>query len=200
MSGAAAIPEAWKEWLLQNRDRGCDPEVLMQRALDQGFPREAIAAVLQSSSHLPIATGAPTPDWLAWFESPLTRPKHRPRAWRLDTSLAQVYELPALLSHEECEAVIESINASLQPSTVTRGTSDYRTSRTAICVRTIRSLLPVSISGLRRCLVLIRACPSPFRGSAMTQASTSKNTQIGFLLARRNTQPTPTVVGNAPGR
>ena len=45
MSGAAAIPDAWKEWLLQNRDRGCDPEGLMQRALDQGFAREAIAAV-----------------------------------------------------------------------------------------------------------------------------------------------------------
>ena len=35
MSGAATIPDAWKEWLLQNRDRGCDPEGLMQRALDR---------------------------------------------------------------------------------------------------------------------------------------------------------------------
>ena len=48
----------------------------------------------------------------------------------MDTSLAQVYELPGLLSHEECEQVIDAINASLQPSTVTRGSSDYRTSRT----------------------------------------------------------------------
>ena len=129
MSGAAAIPDDWKEWLLQNRDQGCDPEVLMQRALEQGFARDEIAAVLQSTSQQPTST-APMPDWLAWYEAPLTRPEHRPRAWRLDTSLAQVYELPALLSHEECEAVIEAINASLQPSTVTRGTSDYRTSRT----------------------------------------------------------------------
>ena len=104
MSGAAAIPDAWKEWLLQNRDRGCDSEGLIQRALDQGFSREAIAAVLQSSN----------PDWLAWFESPLTRKEHRPRAWRLDTSLAQLYELPALLSHEECGQVIDAINASQQ--------------------------------------------------------------------------------------
>ena len=118
MDGAAVIPDAWKEWLLQNRDRGCDPEGLMQRALDQGFAREAITAVLESSNQESMATLAPTADWLAWFESPLTRPDHRPRAWRLDTSLAQLYELPALLSHEECEAVIEAINASLQPSTV----------------------------------------------------------------------------------
>ena len=130
MSKAAAIPDAWKEWLLQNRDRGCDPEGLMQRALDQGFAQEAIAAVLDSSSRGLTTTDSPSPDWLAWFEAPLTRQEHRPRAWRLDTSLAQVYELPALLSHEECEQVIEAINASLQPSTVTRGTSDYRTSRT----------------------------------------------------------------------
>ena len=120
MSGAAAIPDAWKEWLLKNRDRGCDPEGLMQLALDQGFERDAVAAVLKSS----------TPDWLAWFEAPLTRQEHRPRAWRLDTSLAKVYELPGLLSHEECEQVIGAINASLQPSRVTRGNSDYRTSRT----------------------------------------------------------------------
>ncbi|WP_392345403.1 hypothetical protein [Parasynechococcus sp.] len=120
MSGAAATPDAWKEWLLQNRDRGCDPEELMQPALDQGFARDAIAAVLQSSM----------PDWFAWFEASLTRQECRPRAWRLDTSLAQVYELPGLLSHEECEQVIDAINASLQPSTVTRVSSDYRTSRT----------------------------------------------------------------------
>ena len=103
MSGAAAIPDAWKEWLLRNRDRGCDPEGLMQRALDQGFAQEAIAAVLDSSSLGLTTTNPPSPDWLAWFEAPLTRPEHRPRAWRLDTSLAQVYELPGLLSHEECE-------------------------------------------------------------------------------------------------
>ena len=67
MSGAAAIPDAWKEWLLRNRDRGCDPEVLKQRALDQGFAREAIAAVLDSSSRGLTATDPPSPDWLAWF-------------------------------------------------------------------------------------------------------------------------------------
>ena len=73
------------------------------------------------------------PTSLQWFEAPLTRPEHRPRAWRLETSLAQVYELPALLSHEECQQVIDAINASLTPSKVTRGVSydRRRTSRTA---------------------------------------------------------------------
>ena len=92
MSGAAAIPDVWKEWLLRNRDCGCDLEELMQRALAQGFAREAIAAVLDSSSLGLTATDSPSPDWLAWFEAPLTRQEHRPRAWRLDTALAQVYD------------------------------------------------------------------------------------------------------------
>ena len=124
------ISAEWKEWLLQNRDRGCDPEALMQRALDQGFARDAIAAVLESMSPGPAITGAPAPDWLAWFEAPLTRQEHQPRAWRLDTPLAQVYELPGLLNRDQCDEVIEAINRSLKPSTVTRGSSDYRTSRT----------------------------------------------------------------------
>ena len=85
MSGAVAIPDAWKEWLLRNRDRGCDLEGLMQRALAQGFAREAIAALLDSSSRGLTATDSPSPNRLGWFEAPLTRQEHRPRAWRLDT-------------------------------------------------------------------------------------------------------------------
>ena len=81
-----------------------------------------------------FAASPDCPSSLQWFEAPLTRPEQRPRAWRLDTSLAQVYELPALLSREECEQVIDAINASLQPSMVTRGLSSdrRRTSRTGM--------------------------------------------------------------------
>ena len=131
MAKAAAIPPSWQDWLLHNRDRGCDREGLIDRALEQGFTREAIETVLDGpATQSAVAPPPSTADWLAWFDAPLTRPQHQPRAWRLDTPLAQVYELPGLLSHDECEAVIEAINASMQPSTVTRGTSDYRTSRT----------------------------------------------------------------------
>ena len=44
--------------------------------------------------------------------------------------LAQVYEIPNLLTQEECEILMSVIDTSLQPSTVTRGPADYRTSRT----------------------------------------------------------------------
>ena len=138
MTKTAAIPETWKEWLLHNRDRGCARDGLIERAVAQGFDRGAIEAVLDEGTA--VDTEAPQlPDpkpsvqpvnWLRWFEAPLTRPDHQPRAWRLDTPLAQVYELPGLLQRDECDEVMEAINGSLQPSTVTRGASDYRTSRT----------------------------------------------------------------------
>ena len=85
----------------------------------------------RNPSAFAASQGCPTS--FQWFEAPLTRQEQQPRAWRLDTSLAQVYELPALLSQEECEQVIDAINASLQPSTVTRGLSSdrRRTSRTS---------------------------------------------------------------------
>ena len=131
MSSAKVIPQSWREWLLHNRDRGCAREQLIERALAQGFSRAAIEEILNA----PADTAEQklteiTVDWLAWYKALLTRPDHRPRAWRLDTSLAQIYEIPNLLSRSECDCVIDAINGALQPSTVTRGRSDYRTSRT----------------------------------------------------------------------
>ena len=45
-------------------------------------------------------------------------------------TLVQVNELQGLLGRDECVDLIAAINESLQHSTVTRGISDYRTSRT----------------------------------------------------------------------
>ena len=124
MGHVAAIPEEWRVWLQKNSARGCNREELIKRALAKGYSRLAIETVLDEALNtIPI-------NWLSWFEAPLTRADHHPRAWRLDTPLAQVYELPGLLGRDECEEVIAAINESLQPSTVTRGSSDYRTSRT----------------------------------------------------------------------
>jgi len=142
----SSIPATWQQWLLHNRERGCEREGMIVRAEQEGgFSRAAIEAVLDLPATELLRPGvasavslqaqqlqprAGTPGWLQWFEAPLTRPEHRPRAWRLDTPLAQVYELPDLLSRLECEALIEAIDRQLVPSTVTRGDSSYRTSRT----------------------------------------------------------------------
>lgn len=61
---------------------------------------------------------------------PLVDPNHQPRAWRLDTDLAQIYEVPDLLSSDDCKQLIEAIDQGLVASTVTRGPSAWRTSRT----------------------------------------------------------------------
>lgn len=140
MKDIASIPETWRAWLRLNQERGCDREGMLERAMAQGFERAALESVLDASSPAlpeqqlqPQAPAAAAPDRLSplqWFQAALTRPEHQPRAWKLDTPLAQVYEIPDLLSREECRLVIEAINQGLQPSTVTRGDSDYRTSRT----------------------------------------------------------------------
>lgn len=119
----AVIPEPWRQWLRLNQEQGCDPVALAQRASAEGLPVEAVARLLREG-----AGGAEL--WQQLAAAPLTRPEHRPRAWRLDTPLAQLYELPDLLSEEECRELILLIDGSLQPSTVTHGPDDYRRSRT----------------------------------------------------------------------
>jgi prolyl 4-hydroxylase len=146
---AHSIPADWREWLLLNRERGCAHEGMIERSEKRGFSRHAIEAVLGLSSEeaadlrlqLPpdALTSEPavastsesrTSNWLQWFEAPLTRADHKPRAWRLDTPLAQVYELPSFLTQEECAELRGAIDQKLVPSTVTRGDKSYRTSRT----------------------------------------------------------------------
>ena len=155
LKNIASIPETWRDWLILNRERGCDREGMIQRAVAQGFARDALEAVLDSALTVSVSSSvakpgsegpnpkkggmasvveaqqsADRPSMLQWFEAPLTFPQQQPRAWKLDTPLAQIYEIPDLLSREECQQVIEAIDQGLQPSTVTRGSSDYRTSRT----------------------------------------------------------------------
>ncbi|MEB3354623.1 MAG: 2OG-Fe(II) oxygenase [Cyanobacteriota bacterium] len=144
-----SVSADWREWLLLNRDRGCAYEGMIERSEKRGFSRLATEAVLGLSPEeaadlrlplppstvsvrpvIPSAPDSSAPNWLRWFEAPLTRPDHKPRAWRLDTSLAQVYELPAFLTPEECEELRGAIDQKLIPSTVTRGDKSYRTSRT----------------------------------------------------------------------
>ena len=144
---AETIPVDWRQWLLFNRERGCTREGMIEQAVCRGFSVQAIEAVLALPAEASGADMAPPqasadalppqeaslsggPGWLQWFEAPLTRPEHRPRAWRLDTPLAQVYEIPAFLSPQECLDLMAAIDQKLVPSTVTHGDSSYRTSRT----------------------------------------------------------------------
>jgi len=139
---AQALPDDWREWLRSNRERGCALDELFHRAAEEGFRLDEISAELggyrppQSEGTESKSTEAANEGerrlepWFSLYHAPLTSREQKPRAWRLDTDKAQIYEIPDLLTREECEALIEVIDSSLQPSTVTRGPADYRTSRT----------------------------------------------------------------------
>jgi prolyl 4-hydroxylase len=136
---ARPLPSDWRRWLLENRQRGCALGPLYDSARRQGFDPAAISEALGGyrPDDAPAPGPAAPPDrhdpslfWRAMAAAPLTDPAHRPRAWRLDTPLAQLYEIPALLSAADCRTLMRLIDGSLIPSTVTRGPSDYRTSRT----------------------------------------------------------------------
>lgn len=69
-------------------------------------------------------------DYRDWFNVLLTDPRQQPRAWKLDTPFAQIYEIPDFLTEDLCNLVIDNIDRLLVPSEVTYGDSSYRTSRT----------------------------------------------------------------------
>lgn len=137
------LSDSWRAWLRLNFGRDCAVDDLFQRAAKQGFDHDEISRELggfkpvesvvvtnePAASSLGNTAGGEEP-WLSLYHAPLTKVENRPRAWRLDTDLAQIYEIPGLLADEECDAMIKLINGSLRRSTTTRGPKDYRTSRT----------------------------------------------------------------------
>ena len=115
MTSTSVIPEAWRQWLIHNRDRGCARQEIVERAVAQGYSLVAINAVLETPAHhgaaLISSDGLKPPAWSQWFNAPITDPQYQPRAVRVETPLAQLYELPSLLSFQECQELIEAINS-----------------------------------------------------------------------------------------
>jgi len=133
------VTDDWREWLIHNFSRKCKPEYLFKRALQEGFEPKEISALLNgympnqekaarsSKADYPILSA---PTFLDWHQARLTLSSTVPRSWKVDTDLAQIYEIPDFLDPEECDQLISCIESGLQPSTVTRGPADYRTSYT----------------------------------------------------------------------
>ncbi len=157
----AELPPAWRDWLLTNLSRGCDPVALVTRALAQGLNADAVNRLLQDAQR---GDGAPGVSFRHLHEAPLTRAEHQPRAWCLDTPLAQVYEIPDLLSAQECDALIDLIDSSLQPSTVTVGPHGYRTSRTCHLRDLDAPLIGVHEACLAALIGVDPTCSEPLQG------------------------------------
>lgn len=62
------------------------------------------------------------------FDAPITNRAFRPRAWKVDTDLIQLYEIPNFLSKKECQDLINTIDKNLYPSGTTNGDDHFRTS------------------------------------------------------------------------
>lgn len=70
-------------------------------------------------------------EFLVWASCKITIPGAVPNAWKLDTPLVQIYEVPEFLTPAECDRTISIINSNLTQSGVSGGSpSTYRTSRT----------------------------------------------------------------------
>lgn len=171
------LSDDWRDWLRLNFERGCAADDLFHRAARRDFdpdeisrelggfkPAEVAAATLEpgptsSGADRTAEAGADAKEpWFSLYHAPLTDPRNSPRAWRLDTNLAQIYEIPGLLSDAECDAMIEVIDGSLRRSTTTRGPADYRTSRTC----GLRRAAPETIVDIDQRLASLIGCDVAF--------------------------------------
>ena len=57
--------------------------------------------------------------------------EHPHRGWRIDTDLLVMYEIPNLLSSDECEACVAAIESEHEPSGTIGDNENYRTSATS---------------------------------------------------------------------
>ena len=76
----------------------------------------------------------------------------------------QLYEIPQLASAEECRTLIGLIESSLQPSTVTHGPQDYRTSRTCHLADSKAALSQILDERFARLLGVDSALAEPIQG------------------------------------
>ena len=108
MTSTHAIPEVWRQWLIHNRDRGCARQEIVERAAAKGFPLAAINAVLdtpsQQRAEQVLSDGLNPSAWSQLFNAPIMDQQHQPRAFRVATPHAQLYELVSLFSPQECKS------------------------------------------------------------------------------------------------
>lgn len=131
------IPEQWKEYLHKGKEDQVDLKQLFETAVEIGKlnPSSVVLELggfqQKQLNHDKIQIHRKDV-WKAWSNAPLINPEYKPRAWKLDTNLAQIYEIPKFLSSKECQEIIHSINQNLLPSSVSDEDNPayYRNSRT----------------------------------------------------------------------
>jgi prolyl 4-hydroxylase len=141
------VNNGWKEWVRLQLDQGKNHEELFQRlAITEGLDLDQVSMALggyrartlccsemdnnndTNNNNVVSQRRLPRP--------PFTKREFLPRAWKVDTELVELYEIPNFLTVDECQEVIRRIddasvnNKSLERSTVSYGEANSRTSRT----------------------------------------------------------------------
>ena len=119
-----SINNGWKEYLKVRLDQGATKEELFlecaQQQLDLDEVSEALGGYRGRSMEV-----------LKLARPEFTKRTFQPRAWKLDTELLEIYEIPNFLTSLECEESIHIIdNGVLNRSVVTFGPAESRTSKT----------------------------------------------------------------------
>ena len=128
------LSDSWRQWLDYNINHGADKEKLLEQSVAHGYDKNEILSILTRKVIKPrmgISEEQTGLNFVQWARPNFISPNQQPRAWKIDTDIVQMYEIPNFLSESECRLIINEINMSLSRSTVTGGgQSEYRTSRT----------------------------------------------------------------------
>jgi prolyl 4-hydroxylase len=133
------VNNGWKEWIRLQLDQGRSThEELFQRlAITEGLDLDQVSMALggyRARNHVAVAAAAavvvPGEIHHHHRRPPFTKRGFLPRAWKLDTELVELYEIPNFLTLDECREVIQRIEAKSERSVVSHGAANSRTSRT----------------------------------------------------------------------
>ena len=137
------ISADWQQWIQTNLQRGCDKDVIARILFDNGFDPVAIITAMRyvpQSAELVAAMNARLGSVVS-HDDAAARAAWRtiddvklPRARRVVNDKAHFYLLDDFLTAEECERLIELIEAQHQPSTTTQPDDPdryFRTSKTS---------------------------------------------------------------------
>lgn len=131
------LDASWKNWLLENISRNCNPEELLGILLKNHFAvdsiRETMGEKFPTNSHLLESLPGNDIDYKSIAETGITRPGTGLHVQKVLTDKLQLYVIEDFLSHAECDKIIHIATKSLRPSTVTTGEmyKSYRTSSTS---------------------------------------------------------------------
>jgi prolyl 4-hydroxylase len=134
------IDDSWKAWAQSNMANGAAKHELFTILLNYGYEYDVIVQLLeyQPDTQKIINRKDIQGKYLVKERENVVQMPYKiladnPRAHRIDTALADIYEINNFLSADECKGIIDLMSRNLQPSTVTDPNADrsVRTSSTS---------------------------------------------------------------------